>query len=274
MIHETTPSSKLSHTTRPNLRRPFRGLNRASLRGRRRGPDDFAQMLMAQGRAIRAHRKLARLAPSFFDAAVVARERENRAEQRRWMALWEPHIAKAYGVEPDPFPVAVEFPRLPHPNTQRAVDRQLAELQLWLAAAHAAGERHRQRRPHALPTLTQLARLLQRAFDLKKMVLGLDSKNPLSEKIAYDYEFTDLKRAYGHLDVAPALVAAVSGETMARGAANVPAPGSPVVPVAPPAVNSGGDGVSRCPPDARPDAPPAPRCDAWSRWARQRRRDG
>jgi len=216
---------KLRHrqTVRATLRRPFRGLNRSSLRGRRRGPDDFAQMLTAYGRAVRAHRKLARLAPSFFDAAVVARERENRAEQRRWMAMWEPLLAKAYGVEPDPFPATVEFPQLPHPNTQRAVDRQLAELQLWLTAAHAAGERQRQRRPHALPTLTQLARLLQLAFDLKKMVLGLDSKNSLPDKITYDYEFTDLKRAYGHLDVPPVPAAAVPGETMACGAATVPA---------------------------------------------------
>jgi hypothetical protein len=71
--------------------------------------------------------------------------------------------------------------------------------------------------------LTQLARLLQLAFDLKKMVLGLDSKNSLPDKITYDYEFTDLKRAYGHLDVPPVPAAAVPGETMACGAATVPA---------------------------------------------------
>jgi hypothetical protein len=28
--------------------------------------------------------------------------------------------------------------------------------------------------------------------------LGLDSPNPLPEKITYDYSLTDLKRAYGH----------------------------------------------------------------------------
>jgi hypothetical protein len=139
------------------------------------------------------------LAPSFFDAAVVARERENRAEQRRWLALWEPLLAKAYGVAPEPAVDRVEGPPLPPPATQRAVDRQLAEVQLWTEAAHAARERHQRRQPHALPSLTRLARLLQLAFDLKKVALGLDSKNPLPEKITYDYEFTDLKRAYGHL---------------------------------------------------------------------------
>ncbi len=275
---------KLRHRqiVRATPRRPFRGLNRSCLRGRRRGPDDFAQMLAAFGRAVRAHRRLIRLAPRFFDVAVIDRERENRAEQRRWMALWEPILARAYGVEPHP-PSSPDDdrPPLPHPNTQRAVDRRLAELQLWLAAAHAAGERHRQRRPHALPTLTQLARLLQRAFDLKKMVLGLDSPNPLPEKICYDYKFTDFKRAYGHLEVPPVPAAPVPGETVARGAPAMPAPVLPVVsaevPVAPPAPVIGGaiaSGAATVPASrftSNSDDPPAPRCDAWIRWARLQR---
>jgi short-subunit dehydrogenase len=56
-------------------------------------------------------RRLARLAPRFFDAAVIDRERENRAEQRRWMALWEPALAKVYGVDPQPPEAAVELLR-------------------------------------------------------------------------------------------------------------------------------------------------------------------
>jgi hypothetical protein len=261
---------KLRHRQirRTTLRRPFRGLNRSSLRGRRRGPDDFAQMLTAFGRAIRAHRRLARLAPRFFDAAVIDRERENRAEQRRWMAMWEPLLAKAYGVAPEPVADPIAWPPLPTPATQRAVDRQLAELQLWLTAAHAAGERQRQRRPHALPTLTQLARLLQLAFDLKKMVLGLDSKNPLPEKITYDYEFTDLKRSYGHLlDPASPVVAAATGEPVPGGAPGVSADAAiQTPPPAPPA-------SSASPADSNVLLPPAPpRCDAWSRWERQLRR--
>ena len=259
-------------TARPTLRRPLRNLNRAGVRGRRRGPDDFAQALTAFRRAIRAHRRLARLAPSFFDAAVVARERENRAEQRRWMALWEPILAKVYGVEPEPLP-ADNPPPLPPPRIQRAVDHELAELQLWLEAGHVALARYQQRNPHALLSWTRLARCLDLAFDLKKMVLGLDSKNPLPEKITYDYEFTDLKRAYGHLETPP--VAAASGEAAACGAATGSAPVLPVVPVDPPAVVIGGaiaSGAATVPASCLPsnsDAMPAPRCDAWSRWARQ-----
>jgi len=249
-------------TARPTVRRSFRLSLRSCLRGRG-GPSDFTQMLTALGRAVRAHRQLARLAPSFFDAAVVDRERENRTEQQKWMATWEPYLAKAYGVPPE-LPVVAEVPRLPHPNTQRAVERRLAEMPLWLAAAHAARERHQQRRPHALPSLTQLARLLQLAFDLKYLALGLNSPNRLPDKITYDYELTDLKRGYGHL---------LEPEPSASGGASVPASRSTLAADSP----AVGDGEQRCPLGSPPPAlatepPAAPRCDAWRRLARQMRR--
>ena len=253
-------------TLRTTLRRPFRNLNRSCLRGRRRGPDDLSQAFTAFGRAIRAQRRLARLAPRFFDAAVVDRERENRAEQRRWMALWEPALAKVYGVDPQPPADAVELPPLPAPRIQAAVERQLAELQLWLAAGHAALERQQQRRPHAVPSLSRLARWVQLAFDFKNLALGLDSKNPLPEKISYDYELTDLKRAYGHQNEPPGPVAVVRGDPVTHGAATGPAscsaPSGAASPAPPPAML----------PSAT--APPAlPRCDGWSRLSRQLRKN-
>jgi len=200
---------------------------------------------------------------------VVDRERANRAETRQWLALWEPHLAQAYGVEPRLPDLAADLPRLPHPNTQRAVDRRLAEVQLWLAAGAAARQRQQQRRPHALPSLCRLARLLQLAFDLKKMVLGLDSINPLPDQITYDYELTDLKRAYGHL-FEPASVTATTSPS-AAGAAGVLVSRSPL----PAAAQTT---ASPTPPGAvagmvSSDPPPHPdRCDAWSRLARQLRR--
>lgn len=45
--------------------------------------------------------------------------------------------------------------------------------------------------------------LLKIGFDFGNLACGLDSPNPLPEKIAYDYEFTDLKRAYGRPDDDP-----------------------------------------------------------------------
>ncbi len=188
------------NTTRFTARQLVRRLDRAGLRGRRRGPDDFSQALTAFGRAIRAHRRLARLAPSFFDSAVIDREALNRAEQRRWMALWEPLLAKAYGVQPEPPDPDDCLPPLPPLRTQRAVDCQLVELRFWMEAGRIAMERYQQRYPHALPNWCRLARLLNLAVEFKQLACGLDSKQPLPEKISHDYDFTNLKRAYGQQD--------------------------------------------------------------------------
>ena len=192
-------------TTRVNERCLVRRLDRSGLRGRRRGPDDLSQALTAFGRAIRAHRRLARLAPEFFDSALVDREALNRAEQRRWMALWEPALAKVYCGEPQPPGSDANLPPLPPPCTQRAVDRQLAEQSFWMAARRLAMERHQQRYPHALPSWHRLTRLLNLALDFQQLACGLNSKTPLPERITYDYDLTALKRAY------PQPVAADSG---------------------------------------------------------------
>ena len=196
--------------TRLILRRLVRNRNRRCLRGRRRGPDDLSQALTALGRAVRAHRRLARLAPSFFDSAVVAREAENRAEQRRWMASWEPALARAYGVEQRLPDTTKELPPLPSPRIQREVECQLAAREMWLAAGHAALERHQQRQPHALLSWSRMARLLQLGFDFGKLACGSESPNRVPEKLVYDYELTDLKRAYGFQPATPAVAAAAS----------------------------------------------------------------
>ena len=244
--------------TRTTLRRPVRCRNRSLLRGRRRGPDDLSQALTAFGRAIRAHRQLARLAPSFFDSAVRDREAENRAEQRRWMATWEPYIAAAYGVEPRPPRTDDELPRLPSAKIQRKVEFKLAEREMCLVAGCAAMERHQQRRPHALMSWSRMVRLLKIGFDFAKLACGLEIINPLPEKIAYDYELTGLKRSYGLEPQTPAVAGGAGGR--------------------PASADSGGASVlaSRSPsavlPPAAPSPPVPPRCDAWSRWARTMRR--
>ena len=134
-----------------------------------------------------------------------------------------------------------------------------------MAAGHAALERHRQRRPHALPSLSCLARWLNLAFDFKKLALGLDSKNRLPEKISYDYEFTDLKRAYGHHDDDLSSAAyVVPGETVAVTAPDVRS-FQPSDSMSSAAASSAASAVSV----PVVEALAAPRCDAWSRWARR-----
>jgi len=179
-------------------RTTIRSVNRSCVRVRWRAPDDLADALTAFGRARRAHRRLAKLAPRFFDEAVIDREAYNRAEQRRWMATWEPVLARVYGVQPEIPAPTDDLPPLPPPCTQRAVDRQLAAWQLWMEIGRAAMQRQQQRHPHAILSLIRLVRLTEQALDFKKLALGLDSPNPLPEKITYDDDWPDLKRAYGH----------------------------------------------------------------------------
>ena len=196
-------------TTRTTLRSPVRCLNRSSFRGRRRGPDDLSQALTAFGRAIRAYRRLARLAPRFFDSALRDREALNRAEQRRWMALWEPALARVYGVEPKPPDTDDALPPLPSAKIQRKVELKLAEREMCMIAGHAAMERYRQRRPHEVMSLSRMARLLQFGFDFGKLACGLEIITPLPDLITYDYELTDLKRAYPDRDATTPPPAAV-----------------------------------------------------------------
>jgi hypothetical protein len=184
--------------------RAWRPLNRASVRrlpGHRRGPDDFSQALTAFARAIRCQRRLARLAASFFDSGVVDREARQREQQQRWMDSWLPVFDKVYGTDPVSRPgpgVRPTYPRLPGPRTQRAVDRELVEWELWVTAGRLALSRHQQRRPHALLSLGQLTRLLWTASRLGRLACGFDTCQaapPMPSDVP-DFE-SMLARAYG-----------------------------------------------------------------------------
>jgi hypothetical protein len=269
-------------TSRFAVRKPVRCLNRLCLRGRRRGPDDLSQALTAFGRAIRAHRRLARLAPSFFDSAVRDREALNHAERRRWMASWEPALARAYGVEPRPSTATVELPPLPSAQIQSEVDLKLAEREMCMTAGHAAMERYRQRQPHAVMSWSRMVRLLKIGFDFGNLACGLDSPNPLPEKIVYDYELTDLKRGYGlePETLAVAVAALVPVAPSAAGGASVPASRPPDADMVS-AAGGTDDGSPQGLPanrstssdsDESGGSPQGARCDAWSRWARTMRR--
>lgn len=171
------------------------------LYGRRRGPDDLARALTAFTRAIRCHRRLARLAPRFFDSSVVDQERHERLEQRRWMALWEPALHKVYGPEPADASMSDsqgDRPPLPSRRTQVAVKRQLAEWEFWMQAGQLALARHRQVRPHALISLTRLARLIEISVQFKMLAIGVPPPPESVFTSRCDAFMADLERAYGN----------------------------------------------------------------------------
>jgi hypothetical protein len=259
------------HTTRQTVRRA----SRTSVRTRWRAPDDLGFALTAFRRAIRAHRRLARLAPHEFDEAVVHRDLQEQERRRRRRARIEAALEKAYG-PPTPAEreaerqaelLAAQPPRLA-PATQRAVEAEWVNWQFWLAAGRMARERHLRRHPHDIPSLGRIARMVDIAIDLGRLASGLDPTQPDSEPDDDDAEFeVALMRAYPD--------------------PSAPPPNAPRNPVQPPAANPPANvashptavdqpqpqpvvAISALPSDQPPLVSPRPRrCDAYSRLARQ-----
>ena len=279
---------RLSHRTG---RVPHR-TNRRNLPGYERGPDDLSQAVAAFNRFLRGNRRLAKLAPRFFDPVVVDREARERQEQRRCRAIRGPALAKVYGV---PFDSArltdtlADPPPLPGPRTQCVIEREMAERDFWLAAGAIALQRYRERRPHAVPSWSQLTRLLWVGVQLGRWASGMSDKPPESSLPKTDVE-ADLRRAYGARDSATVPTASAPGapnsssthsHIQPQGGASVPA--SQVFAVANPASSNSSspvDPANEVKPETRnlqpetlsPSSPASARRDAWSSWARQMRR--
>lgn len=262
-----------------------------SLGGFEPGPDPLTQALGAFRRAIRAYRRLAKLAPSRYDPAVVDREAQQREEQRQWIASWEPAMEKVYGPRTPAEREArrqadllAEQPPPLHPRTQRAVERELAGYEFWKMAGKLSLTRYQeyqQRRPHDLPSLSQVARLLEIGFDFGWIATGGDWRNPAPDPFPAppppDFE-AGLRRAYGPRD---------SGAPNSRSAfdqAPNPEPetcnSKPATGTAQPATSSLKPETQNLKPETRnlepetlsPSPPTSARRDAWSSWARQLRR--
>ena len=264
---------KRRKTCRRGLRINVRRTIRNAWRIRWRAPDDLGEALIAFRRAIRAHRRLAKLVPRYFDSVVIENERLRREEDRRWMATWKPALEKVYGPGFDELETKEDPPPVLHPEVQREVDRWLTEWDCWMEAGQCAMELYRRRRPHDLMSLSRMARLLEIGFDFKKLACGFDPARPPPEPHNDAAVLADIQRAYGSQCAADAAGAEcspspASGAESGAVPASVPGTvcqeqmaGENALPSSPPHI----------PPAAAPLPPASPRCDAWSRWARQLR---
>lgn len=270
---------KRRHTCRPSAHSTVRHTTRAAIRVLWRAPDDLRVALSAFRRALRCHHRLARIAPRFFDSVIVERERREREARQRWMAEWEPVLARVYGCEPEPRNPGLDLPPLPPARTQRVVERELAAWAFWMSAGRMAMDRYQQRRPHDLMDLSRLARLLDIGFEFGRLACGLHPRQPDPEPANYGAAWADLKRAYGHQCGSASPGAASPPASPAERSSQ--APGSGLL-QAGPAESNGNLPPPTIPP---PSSPPElasqplvpsqavpPRRDAWSRWARHLRR--
>ena len=153
--------------------------------------------MTAFNRAIRAHRRLAKLAPQFFDATTINRLELQRKEDAEWMALWEPVLIRVYGPQPTkqaPDPFADTFPLPKSPRTLRAIEREYASLQFWMCAGSLAMARYKSRNSRCLLSLSRIARLLDIGIAFGNLACGEPAK-PNTER--HERALADLERIYG-----------------------------------------------------------------------------
>lgn len=182
---------------RPASRSTVRRATHTAIRTRWRAPDDLGAALTCFRRAIRAHRRLARLAPRFFDFALLERERREQEARRHWLDSCHAALLKIYGTAPDPLPPLPDLPPLPPPRTQVAVERELVSCLAWLAIGGDALRRFQARAPRVPVSLSRLVRLIETASALGRLATGADSPQPQTEPSVYDKAWADLERIYG-----------------------------------------------------------------------------
>lgn len=195
----------LRSTLRRSVHSHVRHVNCTCIRnlfGARAGPDDFAQALTAFRHAMRAHRRLARLAPETFDATEMNRLARERKADAEWRAIWEPALNRIYGSSPEDKhacdPLSESPPVVWSSRTQRAIDREYASWRFWMSVGKLAMARHRQRRPHDLPSLGRVVRLLQIAFDFAHLACGSPPSKAELESSGHAQARADLERIYGN----------------------------------------------------------------------------
>jgi hypothetical protein len=172
-------------------------------------PNYISRAIAACRRVVRARRRLMKLAPEDFDAAVVDRRAREAAESEAIQAEFRSAIARIYGVEESalpPRPVRGTVRR--NARTQAAIARELSAGEAWLTVARESLQQFRQRRPHTIPSLSQIAGLVDVASRLGRLSTGLEttSRAP-SAPPEPNVSFRDaLQRIYG--DKSPSVQAA------------------------------------------------------------------
>ena len=143
-------------------------------------PNYLSAALSAFGRAIRAHRRLMKLAPDRFDYGIVRQNRLAAEKEEKRLAEIEAMVRKAYGVGPP----SAESPRIlkPHivakktnPRTARVIDREVESWTVWLAAGNEFLTLFEQQHRTDTLSLTTVARLLDTAMTLGRLSTGRET---------------------------------------------------------------------------------------------------
>jgi hypothetical protein len=78
------------------------------------------------------------------------------------------------------------------PRTQRVIERELAEPNIWFTVGSLAMDRHRQRLSHTLLNFNQIARLLKLRFGPTRLTFGLETTRQSPEAMNLAYRLADI----------------------------------------------------------------------------------
>jgi len=176
-----------------------RRTNRPLTQGRSRC-DHLAVALAAFTRAIRLRRRLMKLAPLRYDVAVANRECADYEKREASRLKIEPILCKIYEVHYVDVPEKPPDPLPKNPRTRRVIEREEARRALWMELARTALDNFRQFQPHKVPSLSQIARLLEVGIIFGRLATGMETKQPKPEPLFPGYldVETALEKIYGN----------------------------------------------------------------------------
>ena len=163
-------------------------------------PDYLGQAIAACRRVIRARRRLMKLAPDRFDAAVVDRAERAAAESNAVQEEFRSAVARIYGVDESALPPRrVHEPRRRSARTETTIAREFGIAECWTVEALEALQQFRRHRPHEIPSLNRIAALLDLASRLGRLSAGLETnqrETPDSLEPAVSFREA-IRRTYG-----------------------------------------------------------------------------
>ena len=193
------PCSRRRNLNR-RLNRPLtRRCSRRLVRRIGRGPrvDQLRQALAAFGRAVRARRRLVKLAPECFDAALTPRlADEPRLAERRHREL-DAALLNVYGQsEPhrcetnDRCGNGAETVRFSRRRFHQ-IEVALVEYEAWMEAGRQSFARYRWWQPYRRVGLRTISRLIDVATQFGRLACGTDV-NPVTNRLLKDKADFDL----------------------------------------------------------------------------------
>ena len=167
------------------------------------GPNHVVNALAAFRRAIRAHRRLMKLAPDRFDYGIVRQNALMREKEEKRLAELEKDISKVYGVT-EFTPEAAralrpDFSKKRNPRTERVIAREVETWQAWLDAGSESLALARKENQWSRMSVASVCGLLETASTLGRLSTGLETNyKPVEPEPGHHWDFeAALEKIYG-----------------------------------------------------------------------------